>query len=211
MKSLSFGGRVGRVWRAYERQLARRPVLTNAATTAAIWAAGELLSQTISGEKTVKKAQVLSSAAYGGAVIGPLGHVWYLWLDRACTARLAPGTIPFVAAKVALDAFAFGPVHVAGFFAYSELVAGGNLGTIARRLKQDFAPTFVAELAFWPGFQALNFLLVPPHHQLLAVNVASLAECTFLCWARGQDDWLAAAMDALNMSKAEPKPQRTTV
>jgi Mpv17 / PMP22 family len=54
----------------------------------------------------------------------------------------------------------------------------------------DFWPTYLAEAAFWPGFQALNFLAVPVQHQLLAVNVACLADSTFLCWCVAANPWL---------------------
>ena len=40
----------------------------------------------------------------------------------------------------------------------------------------------MAELAFWPAFQAFNFWKVPVRHQLLAVNFGCLLDATFLCW-----------------------------
>ena len=48
-------------------------------------------------------------------------------------------------------------------------------------------PVFVAECAFWPAFQALNFWRVPVQHQLLTVNVACLLDAVFLNWAKNQD------------------------
>lgn len=50
------------------------------------------------------------------------------------------------------------------------------------KLRSDFLSAYVAELAFWPAFQAVNFWKVPVRHQLLAVNLACLVDATFLCW-----------------------------
>lgn len=56
----------------------------------------------------------LLTAAYGAAFIGPVGHAWYMGLDRAARALLRPGTLAFVGGKVVADTAIFGPVHVAG-------------------------------------------------------------------------------------------------
>jgi len=53
------------------------------------------------------------------------------------------------------------------------------------------------DLAYWLPIQAFNFLKVPIRHQLLFVNVASLADCAFLCWANNCEDWYATARRSL--------------
>ena len=100
-----------------------------------------------------------------------------------------------MAAKVLLDEVVFGPVHVAGFFAAVTLAEGGGLGAVRTKLERDFWPTYAAELAFWPAFQALNFWRVPVRHQLLVVNLACLLDATFLCWVSRNDlaGWMAKA------------------
>ncbi|GIL58953.1 hypothetical protein Vafri_13955 [Volvox africanus] len=62
---------------------------------------------------------------------------------------------------------------------------------------QDFIPTYTAELAVWPLFQAFNFTRIPVEHQLLAVNGATLIDACFLSWARSQEDWVATAIGAI--------------
>ena len=47
-------------------------------------------------------------------MIGPVGHIFYEWLDRAVKRMFLPATPGFVVAKVLGDALIFGPVHVAG-------------------------------------------------------------------------------------------------
>ena len=57
------------------------------------------------------------------------------------------------------------------------------LQDVKKKMQADFVSTYLAELAFWPAFQALNFAKIPVRHQLLAVNVACLFDATFLCWS----------------------------
>jgi hypothetical protein len=144
---------------------------------------------------------VAASAAYGAAVVGPVGHAWYRFLDAWVAARAPRGSARFVAAKVLLDEIVFGPVHVAGFFAavtLAEEAPDGALEKIKDKLRRDFWPTYAAELAFWPAFQAFNFARVPVRHQLLVVNLACLLDATFLCWVSRRTGWgdglLAAVM-----------------
>ena len=104
-----------------------------------------------------------------------------------------------MAAKVGLDEVCFGPVHVAGYFAAVVLAEGGTLADVRAKLASDFGPTYAAELAFWPAFQAANFWRVPPRHQLLAVNAACLLDAVFLAWVSSSDDWVGGAKAALGL------------
>jgi len=142
---------------------------------------------TSSASSSLSGRHVAASAAYGAAVVGPIGHAWYRFLDAWVAARLPRGTARFVAAKVLLDEVVFGPVHVAGFFAAVTLAEGGGLRAVKAKLEADFWPAYAAELAFWPAFQALNFWRTPLRHQLLVVNLACLLDATFLCWVSRND------------------------
>jgi hypothetical protein len=54
---LQLGNQMGRLWRSYERVLKKRPVLTQATTSAALWSVGDLIAQrleTIGKEKKVR-------------------------------------------------------------------------------------------------------------------------------------------------------------
>ena len=41
--------------------------------------------------------------SYGGILLAPVGHYWYMALDRALGSKFNPSTIKFVAAKVHLS------------------------------------------------------------------------------------------------------------
>jgi len=159
------------------------------ATTAVLWGAGDLTSQLVERRKKLDWSRTLHTALYAGALVGPLGHYWYLNLDKVTGRFLAVGSRANVAAKVAADSFFYGPLHIALFFSFSALLAGEGVEGATRKVKKDFLPTATFELAVWPAIQALNFSRVPVQHQLLAVNMLAIFDSSFLCWATHQEDW----------------------
>jgi hypothetical protein len=102
---LRFGDQMGRLWRGYERVLQRRPVLTQATTSAVLWAAGDLVAQRLEGigkpgPRPVDAVRAVQTAGFGAGLVGPVGHFWYLGLDRLAAALFTPGSARFIAAKV---------------------------------------------------------------------------------------------------------------
>lgn len=177
-----------RVFQLYSAALQRHPWRTQIVTTGTLWAAGDVLAQRFEkGPFDARRCAM--TAAYGAAFIGPVGHAWYLGLDRAARALFRPGTLAFVGGKVVADTAIFGPVHVAGYFGYMTVLEGGGMPEVAAKLRKDFWPTFSAELAVWPVVQAANFKLVPVQYQLLVVNLFTILDASFMSWARANDGW----------------------
>lgn len=120
----------GRAFQLYARCLARAPYKTQAATTAALWAAGDMLSQKIEGKQVFSKQmdwrRTMATALYGGACIGPFGHFWYLNLDKVARMYYKAGSASFITFKVVADTAIFGPLHIAAFFSYMVLFEGGG-------------------------------------------------------------------------------------
>ncbi|PNH07347.1 Protein sym1 [Tetrabaena socialis] len=211
---LSIRGRWGRIWAGYERQLAKRPVMTQMATSALLWSAGDILAQRLVEQRRtadVDVRRVVLTAGFGACFMGPVGHFWYHNLDVVCAKLLPAGSPGFLAAKLAADTAIMGPAYVLAFYAWGcALIDGSGLEGFKAKITQDFLPTFVAELALWPLFQAFNFTRVPLQHQLLAVNGMTLVDACFLSWARSQDDWVATVTKALQEFKdsrsAPPAP-----
>lgn len=189
MSTAALGRSLVKVWRGYEHSLRTRPLQTQMVTSTILWGLGDLFAQRIDGKHNHDKLRTLSTAAYGGTVIGPIGHYFYMGMDKVVTRYLKIGTVGFVLAKVLGDELLFGPVHVGGYFAWMTLAEGGSLQDVKHRIQQDFIPTFMAECLYWPFIQGVNFWKVPVKHQLLVVNTACLADSTFLSWAKAQDDW----------------------
>lgn len=177
-----------RVLQLYSAALQRHPWRTQIVTTGVLWAAGDVLAQRFE-EAPFDARRCALTAAYGAGFIGPVGHAWYLGLDRAARAVFRPGSLAFVGGKVVVDTAVFGPAHVAGYFSYMTVLEGGGLPEIAAKLRRDFWPTFSAELAVWPVVQAANFKLVPLEYQLLVVNLFTILDASFMSWARANDGW----------------------
>lgn len=149
------------------------------------------MSQRISKKQELNLRQVAFTGLFGCAVLGPGGQVWYVQLDRLVSRRYAHTSLPFLACKLAADELVFEPVHVAAFFAFMTYMQKGSWKEVKAKVQRDFKSTYFTELAFWTAFQTWNFTKVPVRHQLLAVNLASLLDATFLSWVRMHDNWTA--------------------
>ena len=97
-----------------------RGIPTAAAQSAAIWTLGDALCQRLERSPDgfdLRRSAV--NATYGGAFLGPLGHVWYNGLDAAVARVLPGGGARMIAAKLVADLGVFGPAHLAAFLAFN--------------------------------------------------------------------------------------------
>jgi len=216
-RPIAMGNPLKALWSAYERQLQRRPVLTQMTTSSLLWGAGDLMAQRLERFErehyhradptpTAKPAKgaaaaaivkppenvdwrrALLTAVYGAMFVGPVGHFWYLNLDNVCAKIFARGTAQFIALKVAVDTCVMGPFYVGTFFGFGcAFIDGGGFGEFKRKMQADFIPTLALEVSVWPFIQSLNFWKVPVQHQLLVVNSATVIDAAFMSWARNQD------------------------
>lgn len=111
-------------------------------------------------------------------------------MDRYIRSRLLlqPNSFRFVASKVAIDGFLFGPLDLFVFFTYMGFSAGKSVPQIKEDVKRDFLPAFVLEGGIWPIVQVVNFRFIPVRYQLLYVNFFCLLDSSFLSWLEQQED-----------------------
>ncbi len=187
---------------AYTAALRRRPIPTQVASSAVLWALGDAAAQRVEGGP-LDARRLAVTTAWGGAFNGTVGHLWYIWLDAAARRRFLPGSARFIAAKVAADCLVFGPLHVAGFFAALTLGEGGSLGDVQRKIARDLPPVLAAELSVWPWAQAANFYFVPLQYQLLVVNSVTLFDATFMSYSQHHNlrEELAALAERVGLRK----------
>lgn len=102
--------------------------------------------------------------------------------------RLQPNSFRFVATKVAIDGFIFGPLDLLVFFTYMGFSAGKSVPQIKEDVKRDFVPALILEGGLWPILQVANFRYVPVRYQLLYVNLFCLLDSCFLSWIEQQED-----------------------
>ncbi|GIL91203.1 hypothetical protein Vretifemale_18896 [Volvox reticuliferus] len=140
------------------------------------------------GRGGIDARRVALTAAFGGAVIGPAGHGWYLMLERLVMRLGLACSLKSMLLKVAADNLLYSPCYVLAFFAYGCMAIDGLSPAIfAEKMREEFMPTMLAEALLWPPYMAFVFSRVPVKHQLLAVNVATLFDVCFLSWVRTKD------------------------
>lgn len=114
----------------------------------------------------------------GGALVAPVLGIWYGQLNTMITGTGVGSAV----AKTVLDQGFFAPVFVALFLS-SLLMLDRTPELIGPKLRQDLAPTVVANWSLWIPGQLFNFYFVPASLNLLCSNCISLIWCTYLSWA----------------------------
>ncbi|XP_062018810.1 uncharacterized protein LOC133735411 [Rosa rugosa] len=215
-----------RLWKCYQNCLASHPVKTQVISSGLIWGLGDIAAQTITHSTANKHNQiqthqggdeelkinwrrVTKTSLFGFGFVGPVGHLWYEGLDRYIKSRLLlkQNSFRFVATKVAIDGFLFGPLDLLVFFTYMGFAAGKSVPQIKEDVKRDFLPAFALEGGIWPIVQVVNFRFVPVRYQLLYVNFFCLLDSSFLSWLEQQEDapWKQWLKSCLSFSEQKDK------
>ncbi|KAI9175247.1 Protein required for ethanol metabolism [Blastocladiella emersonii ATCC 22665] len=158
----------------YTRALAKYPITTQSGATAVLFAAGDLIAQQgVEGRGWAKHQwdRTARMSAFGFFLAGPALANWYRFLDRRVTIAHPVGNL---AARVALDQFAFSPVSVATFFSVNSLMEGLSVDETRAKLRQNYWTALVNNWKVWIGVQLANFYFVPVNHRLLVVNTVAL-------------------------------------
>jgi protein Mpv17 len=140
----------------------------------------------------VNLRRLAAMTGVGAFIVGPAGHIWYMRLEQFIRTRLPhliPGSVPFLATKVALDCGLFGPAYLACMFTTVGLLEGEGKKEIMARFNESYASSIAMDWVYWPPIQAMNFKFVPVHHQLLVMitthmtimNVNDVCHCVYAC------------------------------
>ncbi|OAA62760.1 integral membrane protein mpv17 pmp22 family [Niveomyces insectorum RCEF 264] len=190
--------------RWYKACLASRPLLTQSATTAVLFATGDVVAQQLVERRLAKKDDATTSAdgkgsasndgnndnnngvhdfartarmaLYGGAVFGPAAATWYGLLQRHVNLATPRRTM---LARVAADQGLFAPVFIGVFLGSMAVLEGGNPRD---KLAKNYRSALTANYALWPAVQMVNFSVVPLEHRVLFVNVVSLGWNAYLSY-----------------------------
>ena len=196
-----------------------------AAQSAAIWTLGDALCQRLERSPDgfdLRRSAV--NATYGGAFLGPLGHVWYNGLDAAVARVLPGGGARMIAAKLVADLGVFGPAHLAAFLAFNAAanatdprrVPPGDpnpgLEAAVRAAKssigKDFVPGLVVDTTYWLPVQTVNFAAVPVRHQLAFMNAACVLDAAFLSWLGSHSGFLSKFWNEHKARKEREREER---
>ncbi|KAH9947341.1 hypothetical protein B0H21DRAFT_789916 [Amylocystis lapponica] len=158
--------------RAFNASLVRRPMLTQCATYAVLFGAGDVLAQQ-AFEKKGKDHDFVRTARltfYGGGIFGPLVATWLGALNRAQFSSPLKGVIY----RVWLDQAVFSPIMVGVFFSSMSFLEGKGIPGAKERINESYVSTLVRNWAVFVPAQAVNFALVPAHMRFAVVGTVSL-------------------------------------
>uniref|UniRef100_A0A7S1XQJ5 Peroxisomal membrane protein MPV17 n=1 Tax=Phaeomonas parva TaxID=124430 RepID=A0A7S1XQJ5_9STRA len=155
----------------YAGQLRRRPLQTKVTTSALISVLGELLRAAIKKDRTSLR-RIAVFAAYGGAVVAPIMHFWYSFLERSCR-KYGTGVVGIIMRLVG-DRLVLGPPFIAATILFLQTGLGGSLRKGAAAVKKQFLPVFAAATKLWTPAQLVNFKAVPVQYRVLYGNLVAV-------------------------------------
>lgn len=157
-----------------------RPVLTKSITSALIYTAADLSSQTISlsSSEPYDLIRTLRMAGYGMLILGPSLHYWFNLMSKLFPSKDLFSTFK----KMALGQSLFGPSMTVVFFSMNAFLQGENGDEIIARLKRDLLPTMLNGVMYWPVCDFITFRFVPVHLQALVSNSFSYVWTVYMTY-----------------------------
>lgn len=152
----------------YLGMIKSRPILTKSVTSALIYTAADLSSQTIEWQssKSFDFIRTLRMAGYGMIILGPSLHFWFNFVSRLFPGRDLFSTLT----KMAMGQGIYGPAMTVIFFSLNAGLQGENSKEIVARLKRDLLPTMLNGVMYWPMCDFITFRFAPVHLQPLVSN-----------------------------------------
>lgn len=169
-----------------DRLFTRHLLLTNTAIAVGFMGAGDaiqqILEKKLGDEKPFDKKRTRNMMG-GGLVFGPLGHVWYSFLDRRF-----PGAKTLTVAKKLGCEMAIGPPLILVIFLSVGLLEGKEPMKSFNEFKDNIITICFAEWAVYIPLQALNFYFLPPRFRVLYVSGITLLYDVFLSYIIHKED-----------------------
>ncbi|CAI8604838.1 unnamed protein product [Vicia faba] len=152
----------------YLGMIKSHPILTKSITSALIYTAADLSSQTIEWQpsKSYDFVRTLRMAGYGMIILGPTLHFWFNFMSKLFPKRDLFSTLK----KMVMGQTLYGPAMTVIFFSSNAGVQGENGKEIVARLKRDLLPTLLNGVMYWPICDFITFRFIPVHLQPLVSN-----------------------------------------
>jgi protein Mpv17 len=179
-----------RLFEWYSDILDRRPYTTQMATSGFLGGIADVTTQYLEHGWDIKDGRqpkpwdlrrLAAVTSFGVFIMGPVGHIWYLQLDKFCQLYCKSKT-SMIVTKVLGDTFLFGPAALWSFFASVSYMEGMEWNDIRNKLYREFVPTYIIDYSMWPIVQGTNFRYIPVRHQLMFVNTACYFDDIFLSY-----------------------------
>ena len=169
----------------YDGANATRPITTKSLTSCFMLGCSDAVCQRVMpSSDSAEEASAFDvqrtarMASWGLLVNGPLGHVWYLALERL-PLHAAPKALA-VAAKVAVDQAVWTPPLTFAFFTYEGVLQHETLAQSTGTAAQKLWPTLQANWMVWPLVHLCTFSVIPLNYRVLWVNCANFVWSGYL-------------------------------
>ncbi|XP_072936093.1 mitochondrial inner membrane protein Mpv17 [Epargyreus clarus] len=169
------------LFQLYQNLLNRRPYLVQAVQTGTLMAAGDIISQTLIENKSLKQAdymRTLKFSSIGFFVGGPALRVWYGLLNRYIGSSGKSVTLK----KVFVDQFVFAPNFLFLLLVAVGSMQGKNVEGIKKDIEANYLDVLTTNYYIWPFVQLVNFYYIPLQYQVLVVQSVALFWNTYLSW-----------------------------
>lgn len=149
----------------YLGMLDSRPIITKSISSALIYAAADITTQTITMESysSWDTIRTLRMAGFGMIILGPAQHMWFNFVARVLPKRDVITTFK----KLLMGQLVYGPAITGAFFAFNAALQGERGIEIIARLKRDLLPTLLNGLLYWPICDFFTYKIIPVHLQPL--------------------------------------------
>ena len=163
----------------YHAQLTAQPALTKFSTGVVVFALGDIGCQY--GVESVPLLEVdvarTSRATVFGGVFSLWLHGWWNFLERGGH-RIAPvatrGTLLNASFKVFCDQTFSATLFNAGYIAAANAKPGATVGSVWSCVVAQTPSQMLLHWRFWPMFHLMNFIFIPLHYRVVAMNVVKV-------------------------------------
>ncbi|CAI5717148.1 unnamed protein product [Peronospora farinosa] len=174
----------------YDRWLQDFPLLTKGVTSAILFGLGDRFAQRLetNDDKSDREdryglKRTARMMVWGGLVFGPIGHVWYNFLEKTIRGK---GTAAIIK-KIAIDQVILAPPLALAFFTYAGYSEGEPLHDTVKTAVTKLRPTLAVNWTVWPLVHVGTFGFVPLQYRVLYINVANIGWSAFLSQMASKD------------------------
>lgn len=168
--------------RGYGRLLTKHPLATQAGTTGALMASGDLIAQTfIQKREKIDGWQTARFFVCGCFLTGPALRYWYIALDRIYGAGIGSKIIPLK--KVVTDQCVSAPTLVsANMIALEYLRPGVSWDQSVDKWKNNIVGMMLENWKIWYPAQMITFYLIPLPYRVPFVSIVALVWNTWFAY-----------------------------
>lgn len=170
------------VWHGYNDVLASNPVEVKAATSATVYAVGDVIAQKTEGKSAdeLDRARTVRSLLAGLIGHGPLSHVWYNVSEDLFGNVLHWTAWWSFIPKIVVDQAFWGPIWNNTYLLLLGLMKGESPESIVADMKRSTVPLVLTGLKLWPLAHCVTYGLIPVENRLMWVDAVEILWVTIL-------------------------------